>query len=507
MNLVDLNGDTYPDACLSGTSGLDIFMGNGNATFQTAISYSTGGRVTWPDRTHYDLDRDGDNDLYITASDNNTYIMRNNGAGNLNKELLFTGYHISDIIMYNADSHPDVIVAEKGTTNHWLFINDGDGTFTERMQLTDWVTRFADLNNDGTLEAVKVNYDTENLEIYFQEIPFSIATDATYGQLNTSIEIPVTATSELTAEDGIYSYQFNYAFDNTKLEYTGYDLTGLISEGGNVEINTDTPGQITIGWMRTTPPLIGTGNLINFQFNAIAEGTSNLTITNFKYNETDVTDVTNGDITIVTPTTADVTYSTDVILPGTELVITATFNRPVNDSPITQIELNGANTLTETNMIKTSETVYTYTHTVAEGEGIVNVTLSAGIDEYDFEIANTPISGATFEILSLTYGDITDNGEITAFDAALALMYSVGVDPMPEIAPLPWDLWRILTADVDGSDDITATDAGLILQYSVGLIDIFPVENGKSGQVKESDITVEIVDNEFVFTTDYNVFC
>jgi len=329
---------------------------------------------------------------------------------------------------------------------------------------------------------------------------FTIYTDANYGQLNSSVEIPVTEMSELTADDGIYSYQFVYSFDDTKLQYTGYDLTGLISEGGTVEVNTDTPGELTISWMRATP-LVGTGGLINLQFNAIAEGTSDLTITNFKYNETDVTDVTNGDITIVTPTTADVTYSTDVILPGTELVITATFNRAINDSPVTQIELTGANTLSATNMTKVSETVYNYTYTVAEGEGIVNVILSVGIDEYGFEIENTPTTGATFEILSLTYGDITNNGEVTAYDAALALMYSVGVDPMPEIAPLPWELWRILTADVDGSDDITATDAGLILQYSVGLIDIFPVESGdKSGQ-KESDIIVEIVDNEFVFTT------
>ena len=53
---------------------------------------------------------------------------------------------------------------------------------------------------------------------------YSILTDATYGQLNNSIKIPIT-TSELIANDGINSYQFVYTFDNTKLAYTGYDLT------------------------------------------------------------------------------------------------------------------------------------------------------------------------------------------------------------------------------------------------------------------------------------------
>ena len=152
-------------------------------------------------------------------------------------------------------------------------------------------------------------------------------------------------------------------------------------------------------------------------------------------------------ITIVTPTTADVTYSPTIILPGTVFEITAIFNRPINDSPVTQFELAGANTLSATDMVKVSETVYTYVYTVAAGVGIVNLGLLTGIDEYGFEITYTPTTGATFEILALTYGDVTDNGEITAYDAALALMYSVGVDPMPEDAPLPWDLWRVLTAN------------------------------------------------------------
>ncbi len=381
---------------------------------------------------------------------------------------------------------------------------------TSNIWITETVAENIELHMPDPTAFVKIYARMDGLSdrrgemdniIYSNQSIYSVQTDASYGQLDSSVEIPAISTSTLTVDDAIYSYQFNYAFDDTKLAYTGYDLAGLISEGGTVEVNTDTPGQLAISWMRATP-LVGTGDLIHLQFNAIAEGTSDLTITNFKYNETNVTDVTNGDITIVTQTTADITYSTDVILPGTELVITATFNNLLNDSPIAQISLNGANTLSATDMTKVSETVYTFTHTVTAGEGIVNVSLSTGIDEFGFAIENTPLSGATFEILALTYGDVSDNGEVTAYDAALALMYSVGVDPMPAIASLPWDLWRVLTADVDGVNDVTATDAGLILQYSVGFISIFPVEDGaKSGESKDGDIIVEVIDNEFVFTT------
>ncbi len=355
---------------------------------------------------------------------------------------------------------------------------------------------------NGELDEVRI-YDRvlTSDEISALYTGFSIQTDASYGQLNNSVKIPVTATSELKTDDNIYSYQFVYNFDETKLSYTGYDLTGLISDGGIVDINSSVAGELTISWASDTQ-LVGTGDLINLQFDAIAAGTSDLTVSNFKYNETDVTDVTNGDITIVTPTTADITYSTTDIFPGTDLVITATFNRPVDDSPVTQISLSGENTLSTTNMTKVSSTVYTYNHSVLAGEGIVNISLSTGVDEYGFEVQSTPATGATFEILALTYGDISYNDEITAYDAALALMYSVGKDPMPTEAPLPWDLKRILTANVDGVGDVTATDAGLILKHSVNLISEFPVEStNKSGQDFEGDVTVEVIGNEFVFTT------
>jgi chitinase len=74
------------------------------------------------------------------------------------------------------------------------------------------------------------------------------------------------------------------------------------------------------------------------------------------------------------------------------------------------------------------------------------------------------------------YGDINEDGEITAFDASIVLQYIVGLDPLPEIDPLPWSAERIERADVDGNDSIEAYDASLILRFVVGMINQFPVE-------------------------------
>jgi hypothetical protein len=108
-----------------------------------------------------------------------------------------------------------------------------------------------------------------------------------------------------------------------------------------------------------------------------------------------------------------------------------------------------------------------------------------------------PISGETFHIMPFTPGDVDDDSIILAYDAAITLQYSVGLDPIPDIDPLPWEHWRDSTANVDGSGRITAYDAGLILQYSAGIITSFPGESIKS--VTMADVSIDILDNDIIF--------
>ena len=96
-------------------------------------------------------------------------------------------------------------------------------------------------------------------------------------------------------------------------------------------------------------------------------------------------------------------------------------------------------------------------------------------------------------------GDIDNDGTIFAYDAAKVLQYSVGLEPLPVIDPLPWDLWRFKTADVDNNNQIQAADATYILEYSVGLIDSF---DGLQQKSMTLDIQVTIDDGEIVFYTD-----
>ena len=101
------------------------------------------------------------------------------------------------------------------------------------------------------------------------------------------------------------------------------------------------------------------------------------------------------------------------------------------------------------------------------------------------------------------YGDIDQNNYVQAYDAALALQYSVGLNPIPNIEPLPWSAWRIAAADVDKSGSVTANDAGIILQYAVKLIDVFPaafkVNPLKTKDVSNTDVTIDRVGNNILF--------
>jgi uncharacterized protein (TIGR02145 family) len=104
--------------------------------------------------------------------------------------------------------------------------------------------------------------------------------------------------------------------------------------------------------------------------------------------------------------------------------------------------------------------------------------------------------------VSLGPGDVDGNGAIQSYDAALALQYSAGLDPMPVLDPLPWEDWRIFSADVDQDSIVSAYDAALMLQYAVGLIDSF----SRPDAAPQADVNVAIEDGYLVFRSSGELY-
>jgi len=62
-------------------------------------------------------------------------------------------------------------------------------------------------------------------------------------------------------------------------------------------------------------------------------------------------------------------------------------------------------------------------------------------------------------------GDVTGDGNVSAYDASLAAQYAIGLIMLEEES--------IQRADATGNGDVSAYDASLIAQYAIGLIDGF----------------------------------
>lgn len=95
-------------------------------------------------------------------------------------------------------------------------------------------------------------------------------------------------------------------------------------------------------------------------------------------------------------------------------------------------------------------------------------------------------------VITTFYGDVDGNNEIQAYDAALALHYSVGLDPLGELDPAPWESPRFIAADVNSDSEITAFDAALILKKVLHKIDSFPLGLQKISLSTEIDKTTTL---------------
>ncbi|MBM4400103.1 MAG: T9SS type A sorting domain-containing protein, partial [Candidatus Cloacimonetes bacterium] len=91
-------------------------------------------------------------------------------------------------------------------------------------------------------------------------------------------------------------------------------------------------------------------------------------------------------------------------------------------------------------------------------------------------IDNVKVSGLPTQ--TTVYGDVDGNWLINLQDMRYVLDYSVGNNPIPDIAPYPWEAFRIAAADVDDDNQITALDSYYIFCLYDTYISSFPAQNG-----------------------------
>lgn len=197
--MADVNGDGWLDIYVSNSGDVEggdkeneLFINNGDLTFtEKAAEYGLNNRGYSTQASFFDYDLDGDLDCYLL---NNSFkdpskielyknmrnrpdelggdkLYRNDGgkftdvtleAGIYSSEIGFgLGAAISDI---NHDYLPDIYISNDFWERDYLYINQGDGTFSEELidridlcSIASMGGDIADINNDGHPEIISTD--------------------------------------------------------------------------------------------------------------------------------------------------------------------------------------------------------------------------------------------------------------------------------------------------------------------------------------------------------------
>lgn len=162
---LDFNNDNFLDIMITGDSlyynpSTKLYKNEGNGTFSPVISpfapmlqsFAAAG----------DFDNDGDQDVLLSGDDGyglfSTILYRNDHSLFVETSLFFAGVYSGDGLFLDYDKDRDLDIIYMGGIHGGLYIfkiyvNNGDGTFTEKANSIEgeWVGKIetADLNLDG----------------------------------------------------------------------------------------------------------------------------------------------------------------------------------------------------------------------------------------------------------------------------------------------------------------------------------------------------------------------
>lgn len=142
----------------------------------------------------FDYDNDGWYDLYLTGGSYHDALYRNNGNGTFTDQTTNAGLSIIQNMFtdgvttgdFNRDGWNDLLVTTFRTAPNYLFLNNGNGTFTE---VTNWAgaqdtansfsSTFGDLNMDGWLDLFVCNW-SRYMEVSINGANVSVDSEANF---------------------------------------------------------------------------------------------------------------------------------------------------------------------------------------------------------------------------------------------------------------------------------------------------------------------------------------
>ena len=199
--MIDINNDGLLDiyvsvAGLDGIKNNELYINNGDNTFtESAKDYGIDDIGNSVQATFFDYDKDGDLDLYVanypitpfdaprsyyfykmqnTDDYETDNLYRNDGSSftRVTEEAGLRTYGLTlsaTIGDLNNDSYPDIYISNDFSSPDFMYMNNGDGTFSESVKETTNQTSFygmgvdiADFNNDLYLDYIQVDMDAKD---------------------------------------------------------------------------------------------------------------------------------------------------------------------------------------------------------------------------------------------------------------------------------------------------------------------------------------------------------
>jgi hypothetical protein len=287
--MVDINNDGFLDiyvsvAGLDGKKNNELYINNGDNTFtEMAGEYGVDDIGNGVQATFLDYDKDGDLDLYVanypmtpfdaprsyyyykmknTDDYETDNLYRNDGLSfaRVTEEAGIRTYGLTlsaTVGDLNNDSYPDIYISNDFSSPDFMYMNNGDGTFTDIVKESTNQTSFygmgvdiADFNNDQYLDYVQVDMDAKdnrrskanmasmNPELFWSTVNYGFHYQYMHNtlQLNRRIENNKPFFSNISRLSGISSTDWSWGplladFDNDGWK----DL--FISNGTRREIN------------------------------------------------------------------------------------------------------------------------------------------------------------------------------------------------------------------------------------------------------------------------------
>ncbi|MCM4151073.1 hypothetical protein DHD05_05655 [Arenibacter sp. N53] len=201
VNIVDINGDGYQDIYVCKNLFDDnpelrineLYINNGDLTFtESARKYNLNDPFRAIHANFFDFDKDGDFDMFlINQPPNPSLLSPLKGRNWLSPDLTYrflentgegfkdittavglenVGYGLSSVVGdFNNDQWPDLYVTNDYEGPDFFYINNGDGTFTNKAN--DYLKHISffsmgsdvgDINNDGLLDLAVVDMVAED---------------------------------------------------------------------------------------------------------------------------------------------------------------------------------------------------------------------------------------------------------------------------------------------------------------------------------------------------------